>query len=100
EATGALQVGEWFLLDVGEGRLLYLRGSYLADAVRRGAFPSTSFTLVRLPRAGLTLRVECHGRTLPAWTRSGRDHPRKDELSRHGDCTVMSGTLVSFAEVA
>jgi hypothetical protein len=55
-----------FFFDVGEGKLLFLRGHYLRAAVAEGRFPNRYFTLVRLPRAQMTLRVECHGDPIEA----------------------------------
>jgi hypothetical protein len=55
-----------FFFDVGDGKLLFLRGSYLRNPVAEGRFPNRYFTLIRLPVSEMTLRVEPHGEPIEA----------------------------------
>ena len=55
-----------FFLDSGDGRILYLSGPYLGDAVRAGRFPCRSFELVRAASTHEPLTLSCTGEPLPA----------------------------------
>jgi hypothetical protein len=90
EARAAVKTHAGFVLDVGGGQLLLLRGLCLKEPAARGAFPSRSFTLVRLPRSGVSLSVECRGEPLGpreiGWDRSL-------DLTQRRDGTILEGSV-------
>jgi hypothetical protein len=58
--------GASFYLALADGRVLFLSGQYLDDAVEERKFPCARFTLVRAPKSGLFLDLEAIGAPLPA----------------------------------
>jgi hypothetical protein len=93
-ASGARRVPELggvepcFVVDVGAGRLLFLRGLHLAAAVAAGAFPCTSFDVVRLRHADRSLGITCSGEPLPV----PPEPPELDGVS-HGVAALRDGDL-------
>jgi hypothetical protein len=58
------QEGPRFLLELEDGRVLFLSGLYLTQPEREQRFPNTELLLTRLPHAGDTLALECLGEYL------------------------------------
>ncbi len=62
---------ETFFFDVGDEKLLVVRGTATRAAVQAGRFPNRYFTLVRVARGDVTLTIDCHGEPLTAREVSG-----------------------------
>jgi hypothetical protein len=59
--------GLHFLMDIGQGRTLFLSGQYLYEPVKAGRFPSTRIRVFWHAQAGLTYGVQSLGdRILPS----------------------------------
>ena len=59
--------GLHFLMDIGQGRTLFLSGQYLYEPVKAGRFPSTRIRVFWHAQAGLTYGVQSFGdRLLPS----------------------------------
>jgi hypothetical protein len=96
EATACAKApGESLLLDVGDGKILFI----VADIFRApGAerLPTSSFTVVRLPRTQRVLRVECRGEPIPApWAPSEEEDGLFVDFERIPDMTVFEGRLAT-----
>lgn len=64
ELLDTSQHREGFVIDIGRGSLLFLRGEYLVKLVTNQRFPSHAFNVLRLPNAGETLAIETLGSPL------------------------------------
>lgn len=94
EADEDADEGLVYLLSVGEGRTLCLSGQYLADAVERGAFPSTRIRILWHQSEGFTYGVQCLGSPLAATTAPRR--VQRGDQPAFEDRQVMDRTLSSL----
>jgi len=56
----------FYFVDAGDGKMLFLCGTYLQDPVRAGTFPNTEFELVRGIHSGVIFELHCLGRPFRA----------------------------------
>lgn len=105
-----------FVFDIGGGKLLYLQGQWLREESIYGAprvdgdpdgrflngldapysFPSTSFTVVRLPNTGRVLSIRPSGTYLPP---IGNPVEALRKEYDFGQSSVFDGDLESISEV-
>lgn len=57
---------QWFFINAGEGKVLFLCGDHLAEPVSCGHFPTTEFELVRGPHSRLIIDMKCLGKPFEA----------------------------------
>ena len=87
--------GPYFLIELEDGRVLYLNGQYLEDYVDPVAdtqspapFPCTNFTMSRHPTHDTIVDIACAGKPLPVEF-SVEELPRgffdKDRIPEDGD---------------
>lgn len=71
------------LLEVGDGKLLYVDGDFVRDEIEAGRFPSSRFELVLGPASRATVAMRCEGSSLkPLRTRAFFDE-REEHVPEH-----------------
>ncbi|HEU0300708.1 MAG TPA: hypothetical protein VFR37_14660 [Longimicrobium sp.] len=57
--------GYGYVFDLGDGRVLFIKGDHYFPEDEDAAWPNTNFEIVRVAADGMILNIYCHGTELP-----------------------------------
>ncbi len=80
-----------YILEVGEGKLLYVDGDFVREEIDAGRFPSSRFELVLGPSSRATAAVRCEGSVLEPLRKRAFFDQREEHVPEHLE--VLDATL-------
>jgi hypothetical protein len=88
--------GDGYIFDVGNGKLLYLKGQWIEIDSETSPWPNTDFEIIKTTRDRLPLDIICHGEKLePLRGIASSDHVNYD-WEDHDE--LFDGELNAYAD--
>ena len=90
--------GDGYVFDLGDGRLLFLKGQDLYPSDETMPWPNTDFDLVRTHVHGFELGLTCRGEYLPPQRTIPLSHCKDEIIWDHEEAFIEGTTLDAFVD--